>query len=188
MTDFVERLVIKASFTSDDVDFVSMQRGWILQQAQKHEAGAYIDRWVTLDRKTEIHQVDDRPIGARYFTLRGPGSAEVARHIREDCELWSTPEALGALDGASTRDEKLVLVYAAALAATDQDGEQVTQAFQDVARDADAGVRQSVIIATGYFPYPGLVDLVRQLRHSDPVDHVRRNAEIQLNGLSGGTR
>ncbi|MGK5671850.1 hypothetical protein ACSNOB_03255 [Micromonospora sp. URMC 106] len=57
MTDFIERLVIKASFTSDDVDFVSMQRGWILEQAQRREAGAYIDSWVTLDGKTEIHQV-----------------------------------------------------------------------------------------------------------------------------------
>ncbi|HUR09599.1 MAG TPA: HEAT repeat domain-containing protein [Nonomuraea sp.] len=185
MTYFGERLVIKANFTSDDVDFVSMQRGWILKQAQKHEAGAYIDSWVTLDRETEIHQIDDRPIATRYFTLRGPGSAEVARHIREDCELWSAPEALKALNEASARGEKLALVYAVALAATEEHGERVTRAFQNIACDPDATVRQSVIVAAGYFPYPGLVDLVRQLRDGDPVDHVRKNAEILLNGLYG---
>lgn len=184
MSSFVERLVIKANFTSDDVDFVSMRRGWILKQAQKPESGAFIDSWVMLDRKTEIHQVDDRPVATRYFTLRGPGSAEVARHIREDCELWSVPEALNALNGASNRDAELTLVYAVALAATARDGEQVTQAFQNIARDPDPAVRQSVIIATGYFPYPLLVDLVRQLRDGDPVDHVRDNAEILLDGLS----
>ncbi|MBB4937894.1 HEAT repeat protein [Streptosporangium album] len=95
---------------------------------------------------------------------------------------------MNALNGASARNEKLALVYAVALAATEQHGEPVTQAFQNVARDPDPAVRQSVIVATGYFPYPGLVDLVRQLRDSDPVDHVRKNAEILLNGLSGGNR
>ncbi|WTX01022.1 hypothetical protein OG216_47240 (plasmid) [Streptomycetaceae bacterium NBC_01309] len=74
MTDFVKRIVIKSSFTSDDVDFVSMQRGWILKHHQKQEAGAHIDVWVTLDRKTEIHQVDDRSIGIRCFTLRAPAA------------------------------------------------------------------------------------------------------------------
>ncbi|MGW8887829.1 HEAT repeat domain-containing protein [Streptomyces sp. NPDC055749] len=186
MTDFIERLVIKASFTSDDVDFVSMQRGWILKQAQKPESGAFIDVWVTLDRKTEIHQVDDRPIGTRYFTLRGPGSGEVSQHIREDCELWSTQEALSELRGVSARSDKLVCVYAAALAAGEEDGEQVTQEFRNVTRDPDAGIRQSVILAAGYFPYPGLVDLVRELRDSDPVEHVRRNAQLLLDGLSQG--
>jgi hypothetical protein len=64
--------------------------------------------------------------------------------------------------------------------------EQVAEAFQKVARDTDAGVRQSVIIATGYFPHRGLIDFVRQLRDSDPVGHVRKNAEILLSGHSGG--
>jgi hypothetical protein len=83
MTDLPERLVIKPGFTSDDVDFVSTQRGWILQRHRIPEGGAYVDTWVTPDGKTEIPQVDDQPIGTRYFTLRGPGTAEVARHIRQ---------------------------------------------------------------------------------------------------------
>jgi len=152
-------------------------------QVQKHEAGAYIDAWVTLDRKTEIHQVDDRPIGTRYFRLRGPSSGEVAQHIQDDCELWSTPEALSELYGASTRKEKLIRIYAAALAADEEDGEQVTQEFRRVARDPDAGVRQASIIATGCFPYSGLVELVRDLYGGDPVDHVKKNAQLLLDGL-----
>ncbi|WP_037612266.1 HEAT repeat domain-containing protein [Streptomyces albus] len=186
MTDFVKRIVIKARFTSDDVDFVSMQRGWILQHHRKAEAGASIDIWVTSDRRTEIHQVDDRHIGTRYFTLRGPGSREVAEHIRQDCELWSISEALGELERVRARGEKLICIYAAALAAGEGDGERITQSFRDLVRDPDAGIRQSVIIATGYFPYPGLVDLVRDLRDSDPAAHVRKNAQILLDGLSVG--
>ncbi|NWF25889.1 HEAT repeat domain-containing protein [Streptomyces sp. PKU-EA00015] len=184
MTDFTERLVIKPSFTSDDVDFVSMQRGWVLQKSRIPEAGAYVDVWVTLDRKTEIHQVDDQPIGTRYFTLRGSGAEEVAQEIHEDCELWSVQEALSGLHEADDRDEKLRCVYAAALAADEADAERITGEFRNVTRDPDAGVRQAVIIATGYFPHPGLVDLVRELRDSDPEEHVRENAQILLDGLS----
>ncbi|MER6145732.1 HEAT repeat domain-containing protein [Streptomyces sparsogenes] len=187
MADLSERLVIKPGFTSDDVDFVSMQWGWILQRHRIPEGGAYVDTWVTLDRKTEIHQVDDQPIGTRYFTLRGPGTAEVARHIRQDCDLWLIDEALDALRTADTRDEKLRLVYAAALSASEQDAEErVVPEFRNVMRDPDAGVRQSVVIATGYLPHPGLVELVRELRDRDPVEHVRRNAAILLDGLSEG--
>ncbi|GAB2842248.1 HEAT repeat domain-containing protein [Lentzea nigeriaca] len=182
MPDFSSRFVLKSGFTSDDVDFVAMRRGWILTHHQKPEAGAFVDIFVTLDRKTEIHQVDDRPIGTRYLTVRGPGSAEVTAHVRHDCELWSTPEALRELDRASTTNDKLICVYAAALSAADEDGDQLAQAFRRVAGDPDAGVRQSVVIATGYFPHPGLLDLVRQLRDSDPAGHVRRNAALLLEG------
>jgi hypothetical protein len=186
VTNFAERLVIKPGFTSDDVDFVSMQRGWILQRSRIPEGAAYVDTWVTLDRKTEIHQVDDQPIGTRYFTLRGPGSGEVAQHIRQDCDIWPTDAALDELRRAEARDDKLRLVYAAALSASEQEGERVVQEFRNVVRDPDAGVRQAVVIATGYFPHPGLVELVGELRDSDPVDHVRRNAAILLDGLSEG--
>jgi HEAT repeat protein len=94
-------------------------------------------------------------------------------------------EALNALRTADTRDEKLRLVHAAALSASEQDTEEgVVQEFRNVMRDPDAGVRQSVVIAMGYFPHPGLVELVRELRDRDPVEHVRRNAAILLDGLA----
>lgn len=179
MTDFVERLVLKSTFTSDDVDFVSMQRGWVLHQHRLPEAGAFVDGWLTLDGETEIHQVDDVPIGMRYLTVRG-SSTEVAQHIRQDCDLWSTAEALAALSTASTRDDLLPAVYAAALSATEQDAQEVADAFRTVANHADADVRQSVVIAAGYFSHPALVALVRELRDSDPADHIRHNAQHLL--------
>jgi hypothetical protein len=181
---FTERLVIKASFTSDDVDFVSMQRGWVLEGHRLPDGEAFVDIWKTLDGKTEIRQVDAQFIGTRYFTLRGFGSAEVARHLRQDCDLWTTGEALGELRKARSRNETLRLVYAAAVSAAEEDGAQVAQEFRAVVQNPDAGIRQSVIIATGFFPHPDLVELVRALGDSDPVDHVRRNAQLLLTGLS----
>ncbi|MEI8406877.1 MULTISPECIES: HEAT repeat domain-containing protein [unclassified Kribbella] len=183
MTEFVERLVLKSTFTSDDVDFVSMRRGWVLRQHRLPEGGAFVDGWLTLDGETEIHQVDDVPIGMRYLTVRGPGSTEVAHHIRKDCNLWSTTEALAELSTATTRDDLLPAIYAAALSATDQDAQVVADAFRTVANHPDAEVRQSVLIATAYFPHPALIDLVRELRNSDPAADIRHNAQHLLEAL-----
>ena len=58
-----------------------------------------------------------------------------------------------------------------------------------VARAAGTAVSRGprgLIIAAGYFPYAGLVELVTDLRDSDPVDHVRKNAQLLLDGLSEG--
>lgn len=183
MTDFVERLVLKSTFTSDDVDFVSMRRGWVLRQHRLPEGGAFVDGWLTLDGETEIHQVDDVPIGMRYLTVRGSGSTEVTQHIRKDCDLWSTTEALAELSTASTREALLPAIYAAALSATDQDAQEAADAFRTAANHPDAEVRQSVVIATGYFSHPPLIDLVRELRDSDPSDHIRHNAQHLLEAL-----
>jgi hypothetical protein len=183
VTDFVERFVLKHTFTSDDVDFVSMQRGWILVKAQLQEGEAYVDGWVTLDRQTEIHQVDDRPIGTRYLTVRGPGSADLAHHIRQACDLWTTPEVLASLSRASTRDATLTAVYAAVLSATEQDAPEVVREFRPLAAHPDPGIRQSLIIAAGYFPTPDLLALVQPFRHTDPVAHIRTNATLLLEAL-----
>jgi hypothetical protein len=109
----------------------------------------------------------------------------VARHIRQDCDLWLPDEALDALRTADTRDEKLRLVHAAALSASEQDAEEgVVQEFRNVMRDPDAGVRQPWSSPRVTFPTPVWVELVRELRDRDPVEHVRRNAAILLDGLS----
>jgi hypothetical protein len=56
--------------------------------------------------------------------------------------------------------------------------------LHDVGRiGEDPGVRQAVVVATGYLPWPDLVELVRELAEQDPVDHVRHNAGILLEGL-----
>jgi hypothetical protein len=96
-------------------------------------------------------------------------------------------EALDALRTADTRDEKLRLVHAAALSASEQDTEEgVVQEFRNVMRDPDAGVRQSVVIAMGYFPHPGLVELVRELRDRDPVDMCAETRRSCWTGLPKG--
>jgi hypothetical protein len=177
------RFVLKREFSRSDVKFVAWERNWRLVDLEREENGCYVDIWTTQDTQTEIHLVDDRPIATHYLTVWGGDVGAVEREIREDCKLWSLREALESLRWASDRNKKLISVYAAALAAPFEKNEELVEAFRVVAHDDDAGVRQSVVIATGYLPIPGLVEIVRELSESDPVAQVRENAGTLLEGI-----
>ncbi|MEU6657792.1 hypothetical protein [Streptomyces sp. NPDC046821] len=186
MTDFSHRFVLKPTCSIRDLKRLAWDLDWDIVDLRRSEAGAYVDIWITYDKRTEIHHVDDEPIGMRYLTVRGEAGDEVARQIQENCDLWSYQEARRALRSAADRNEKLTAVYAAALTAPAEEDGGLVAAFREVAHDADPGVRQSVVIATGYLPWPGLVRIVDEVLTRDPVDRVRRNSELLLEGLQRG--
>ncbi|MFC4907378.1 HEAT repeat domain-containing protein [Actinomadura gamaensis] len=177
------RFVLKREFSRSDVKFVAWERNWRLVDLERENNGCYVDIWTTQDEQTEIHLVDDRPIGMRYLTVWGRDVGAVEREIREDCKLWSLPEALESLRQANDRNEKLISVYAAALTAPFEESQELLEAFRAVAHDDDAGVRQAVVIAIGHLPLPGLVEIVRERSENDPVAHVRENAKTLLEGI-----
>ncbi|TJZ57140.1 hypothetical protein FCH28_06685 [Streptomyces piniterrae] len=186
-----ERLVLKPTVTDSDIRKMALDGGWDLYDIGDTSSGVYVDVWFS--GTVEIRYVEDEFVGQRYFTLWGDGSGDgdgagagnVKRDIQDGLDLWSVGEALAALRRAVDREEKLLAIYAAALSATGEPDQRLIDAFRAIAREEeDAGIRQAIVIATGYLPWPGLVELVEGLRDSDPVDHVRRNAQILLDGLS----
>jgi hypothetical protein len=183
VAEFKERFVLKPDYALSELRRVAWDLDWDIVDFRREEAGAFVDIWTTYDKRTEVHYVDDQPIGMRYLTLRGEGSGETAEQIREKCDLWALSEARQALRVATDRNDKLVALYAAALTAPDAQDDSLVGDFRAVIHDPDAGVRQAVLIATGYLPWPGLVELVAQLRDNDPVEQVRENAGILLDGL-----
>ncbi|MGY0059855.1 HEAT repeat domain-containing protein [Streptomyces sp. LZ34] len=123
----------------------------------------------------------------RYVTVEGEGSEAVAEQVRENCDLWSWQEAQAALRAATGRSDTLVALYAAALTAPETQRRSLVEDFRAITRDPDPGLRQAVIIATGYLPWPGLVELVEELRDNDPERHVRENARLLLDAPASGT-
>ncbi|MEV0375438.1 hypothetical protein AB0I10_37725 [Streptomyces sp. NPDC050636] len=180
-----ERLVLKQSVTESDIRKVAWDGGWDLYDIGDTSSGVYVDVWFS--GSIEIRYVEDEFIGQRYFTLWG--DEDEARHVKRDIQgnlaLWSAEEGLAAVHQACGRHEKLVALYAAALSATGEPDARLIDTFRAISREEeDAAVRQAIVIATGYLPWPGLVEVVEGLRDSDPVDHVRHNAQILLDGLS----
>lgn len=183
MADFDIRLTLKQPKAEPSVIKVATLNKWDLRVMGNRKAEVYLDKWVTPNNKTEIHYVEDPLTGLPFVTFRGDGSAEAAAIVQESCNVWEFPEALAAIDHAATRDDRLTAVYATAFTAPKRQIDSVVEVFRALTEDPDPGIRQSVIVATGYLPWPGLVDLVQHLADTDPVDHVRHNARVLLEGL-----
>ncbi|WP_255954120.1 HEAT repeat domain-containing protein [Streptomyces odontomachi] len=184
MTDFKERLVLKGPVNRTQVSDIAWDLDWDLHDIGDTRKEIYVDIWFDRTKSVEIHYVEDSYVALTYLTLRGEDVTQVSRDIRARLALWNPRQALVEVEQSTDRDARLRAVYAAALSSPSEDP-AVIEAFRTIARtDEDPGVRQAVVLATGYTPWPDLVHLVAELRDSDPVDHVRHNAQVLLDGLS----
>ena len=184
MTDFKERLVLKQPVDSSDVSQIGWDFDWDLYDIGDTSKEPYVDVWFTQDHSVEIHYVEDRLAGLNYITLRGNDVTPVSQQIRERCALWSPEDALQTLRRATNRDDKLRAIYAAALSASGSQNDVLIEEFRAIASNEGApGIRQAVVVATGYLPWQQLVQLVADMRDSDPADHIRHNAQVLLDGL-----
>ncbi len=122
-------------------------------------------------------------MGLEYLNFYGDDVTQVQRQIEEQSSFWSTDDALLKISQASNRDDRLTSVYAAALSAFGRQSDALISEFRAVSQDDDPGVRQSVVIATGYLQVPALIEVVAGMANSDPVDLVRENARILLEGI-----
>lgn len=183
MTDFDVRLTLKHPKAEPSVIRVATLNKWDLRVMGNRKAEVYVDKWIASDGRTEIHYVEDPLTGLPFVTVRGDGAGEAARLLREGCDVWGSAEALAAIEAAATRDDRLTAIYATAFTAPAAQDDAVVDVFRALAQDPDPGIRQSVVVATGYLPWVALVELVRDLAANDPVEHVRHNAGVLLEGL-----
>ncbi|PUB26301.1 HEAT repeat protein [Promicromonospora sp. AC04] len=184
MAGFKERLVLtQQPPTRTVLSRVAWDLDWDLDGVGNVNEDPYVDIWLAEDESVEVHYVEDGLVGLSYVTLYGDDVAAVRDEIAARCDLWSPESALTALRAATDRDDRLRALYAAALSAAGSDPTLVDD-FRAIARhDEDPGLRQAVVVATGYLPWPELVELVRELSENDDVDHVRHNAQVLLDGL-----
>ncbi|MGI5400828.1 HEAT repeat domain-containing protein [Streptomyces sp. CA-135486] len=184
MADFDIRLTLKHAKAEPSVIRVAEMNDWDLRIMGNRKTEVYVDKWVTPDGRAEIHYVEDPLTGIPFVTFRGEGSDDAAQLVEEACQLWDFQEALDSINTAQSRDDRLTAIYAAAFTAPERQVDSLVEVFRSLATDPDPGIRQSLVVATGYLPWPALVELVRHLADTDPVDHVRHNAQVLLEGLN----
>lgn len=178
------RLILKAGRMAEpSVIRVAIRNDWFLNRMGNRKEEIYLDQWLTPDEKTDIRYIEDPLTGLPFVTIRGDEAGVAERLLRESCDLWEFDDALRAIDNAEDRDATLMAIYAAAYTAPPAPLDSAVRAFESLSRSPDPGIRQAVVVATGYLPWQQLVDIVRRLAETDPVDHVRHNARVLLEGL-----
>jgi HEAT repeat protein len=183
MTNAKQRIVLESGVTPDDVQGIAWDLNWNAVEVGDRAADVVVDVWASMDGKTEIRFIDDRPIALRYFTVQGDNRDLVVREIEDACQVWHFGDAVAAIGQASSRDAKLIAIYAAALSATSDDRPAEVSLLQSLARDDDPALRQSVLLAAGYLGWPELIPLVEEIGQSDPEEFIRHNSAILLEGF-----
>jgi len=177
------RLVLKPGVSGSDVESFAWENDWNLFEMGEEDAGALVDIWRTDDGETEIHYVDDRPIGVTYLTLSGGAVDAMERQICDGLDVWSFPEALEELSGAFHATEKRIALFVAALAAPEEESEVAAQKISSVAEDSDPELRRAFVEAAGYLPWPILIGKIEELRENDPDRLVKETAGILMEGI-----
>ncbi|MFD7285536.1 HEAT repeat domain-containing protein [Streptomyces sp. NPDC059863] len=178
-----QRVVLRPQVTREDVQDIAWEFNWNAIEAGDRSSDTPVDVWQTLNGGTEIRFVQDRPIGMRYFLIHGTDCESVVRDLRNAVPTWTFPDALSFVRHADDRDDTLIGLYAVALSAASTDRGAAVEQLRAMAGSPDAGIRQAVVIATGYLGWPELIALVEEIHRTDPVDHVRTNAGVLLDGL-----
>lgn len=183
MAEMKARLVFKDVDAQQEVGRISFEDDWTFLDVSDPDSETFVNIWESSDGAVEIHFVKDSLVGLEYLNFYGDDVTQVQRQIEEQSSFWSTDDALLKISQASNRDDRLTSVYAAALSAFGRQSDALISEFRAVSQDDDPGVRQSVVIATGYLQVPALIEVVAGMANSDPVDLVRENARILLEGI-----
>lgn len=183
MGEVKARLILKGDADETNVFQVARSRRWSLYDIGNRNSDIYMNIWFSKDGEVEIRYVEDPLTGLNFVTLRGEGSERVEQDIRSSLPTWEYREAVEVLREAEEKDHLLRAAYSAALTAPLEEDERLVEEMKKMSRSADGGIRQAVVVATGYCPWRTLVEIVEELRESDPVAHVRENARLLLEGL-----
>ncbi|MFF8958233.1 HEAT repeat domain-containing protein [Streptomyces sp. NPDC014894] len=178
-----QRIVLHRQVTPDDIQDVAWDLDWNAIEVGIRDSGSLVDVWRTNDGETDIRFVQDFPIGTCYLLVSGRGVESVTENIRSRAFTWTFTEALSFTRRAAGRDDTLAGIYAVALSADSTDRDAAVELLHSMTRSPDPGIRQAVVIATGYLGWPELIDLVEEIHRTDAVYEVRANAGVLLDGL-----
>jgi hypothetical protein len=183
MQSEISRLVLRGLDGHRSLTELAWREEWDLTEI-RHTEPPFVEVWDVPRRDTEVHFVRDEMVGLEYVVFHGTDVAPEVQKVRDCCPLWTQSDAIDALGKTKDRDVKLRAIYAAALTATGPEDDRLITLFRSVAvNEQDSGVRQAVVVSTGYLPWGGLIQLVSEMRDNDPDSHIRNNAQVILEGL-----
>ncbi|WP_410597530.1 HEAT repeat domain-containing protein [Amycolatopsis sp. lyj-23] len=178
------RIVLRPEVTREQVEDAALDLDWLfLQNWPRGEDRPYEDVWVDRDERTWIHYVEDHLVEARYLVVKGADVPAVESEARELLAAYRPEDALRAWDSATTADERVEAVHLLALTADPEDRSGSVAKLRAAASDDVTAVRRALVLVTTYVGWPELRQLLEDMTSNDPVEAVRQEARLALDGL-----
>lgn len=184
MTDQdARRLVVDTGFPVEDFFTRAYVQDWDwMKTVEESAAGPREAIFMTRDRRTAFHFVEDSFLDAKFVLVRGDdveGGLELVRplvpHRRDEDVLAMARGALGV-------DERVRGLLDLAVIAGQLDPQEVREVIEEAAGAKDAVLRRASLLVISYLGWPELRGLAQEMATRDPDPEVRSEAEILLEG------
>lgn len=150
-------------------------QGWLYWESfQKSEANPREVVWMTQDKETTIHIIEDHFIEMSYLVIRGPNSSVVATKLQSFPEVLNQEDVLIRLNEDLDMEELKYTIFAAAIAASSDDRESLINAFRDIFNHQNTSIRLIGLEAASYVDWSEMKELVEHVSRSDPSKQVKQ--------------
>jgi hypothetical protein len=179
-------LIVDSADPGRVVYFLSEDLRWTLRKVIKADPERSIPHestFVTKDKQTGIHCIDDPLVHMTYLVVRGLNVAGVTESIRQATDIIEGDAAASLMDDATTPAEKARAIACVALTAPEFFDAETFERLRRGFHDPDPDVRKTAAWGTVYPAWQELRPLLEAMRDRDPVDELRADAARLLAGF-----
>jgi HEAT repeat protein len=185
MADERARIALHETVTRQLVYRAAWDNNWDFHDTVERSEDAPAELiFVTRDKTTFVHFVEDFFIGLNYLVVRGPRAAEVAKQAHETMRTYRPEEALKAARQGLAGEGADRAVFLAAAAAPARFDPKFFKLFEEAAAHEDPEVRGAAVVSAGYAGWAEFRPLLERLKKSDPDERVREDASMMLESLA----
>jgi hypothetical protein len=168
--------------THADFERFARQSGFVLleEHPPAHPKGAYEQVWVTPDRSTAIHYLDDPVPKERFLVVYGPRTGDIAFDVGMSLDSQSSDDAMELALHASTDAARIDAAWKLGVTAKIYD-ETVLDTLKSLYYyGAREPVRHAVLNAIAYRGWPEARPFLQEIAAQDESPELRDNARAVL--------
>lgn len=170
-----------------DFERFARANGWVVHQdlpsTRPREAREQI--WVTPDRGTAIHYLDDPTPKERFLLVYGKDTGAVSFDLGANFDITTAEDVTERALLAATDPERSTAAWQLAVVTPDYD-EATLDLLKSLYYDASDLVRHAVVNAVGYRGWPEGRDFLEEVARDDPSPELRENARAIVKVRWGG--
>jgi hypothetical protein len=136
--------------------------------------------WMTSDRETSIHYIEDELVKFSYISIKGNDIENVVSKINLEIDIYSPEELFKMFADAISRVEKMKAVAHLGVASPQQFDPNFFELLQSAFSDPDSEVRRTAVWCIGYASWCEFLPILEQLISLDPDESVREDAGYML--------
>jgi hypothetical protein len=175
-TEVLARVLPKPSVSRDDATHVAWSHGWQYHDMFLADGERPFEKvWLTDDRSTSIHWIEDPVLELSYLAVNGERCDEIADALRADLDTFDREDLRAMIERAHEWFDFLLALHHVAAAAPSVFDPELYAWFERGFTHEEPDVRKMAAILTAYPGWPEFRAPLEQLLE-DPDEEVREVA------------